>query len=44
VLERALTDAFTPAEHSAFCDLLDRATGILNRQTRQAETPEPVRP
>jgi DNA-binding MarR family transcriptional regulator len=37
VLERALTDAFTPAEHSAFIDLLDRATGILNRQTRHAE-------
>jgi DNA-binding MarR family transcriptional regulator len=37
VLERALTDAFTPAEHGAFIDLLDRATGILNRQTRHAE-------
>jgi DNA-binding MarR family transcriptional regulator len=34
VLERALTEAFTPAEHSAFIDLLDRATGILTRQTR----------
>jgi MarR family transcriptional regulator, organic hydroperoxide resistance regulator len=38
VLERALTEAFTPAEHTAFCDLLDRATGILTRQTRQAES------
>ncbi|MET7336991.1 MarR family transcriptional regulator [Nonomuraea sp. NPDC005650] len=37
VLERALTDAFTPAEHAAFCDLLDRATGILAQQTPQAE-------
>ncbi|MFI7129496.1 MarR family winged helix-turn-helix transcriptional regulator [Nonomuraea sp. NPDC050153] len=37
VLERALTDAFTPAEHAAFCELLDRATTILARQTPQAE-------
>jgi MarR family transcriptional regulator, organic hydroperoxide resistance regulator len=37
VLERALTDAFAPAEHSAFIELLDRATGILNRQTRHAQ-------
>jgi MarR family transcriptional regulator, organic hydroperoxide resistance regulator len=37
VLERALTEAFTPAEHGAFIDLLDRATGILTRQTRHAE-------
>jgi DNA-binding MarR family transcriptional regulator len=39
VLERALTGAFTPAEHSALCELLDRATTILTQQTRQAETP-----
>ncbi|MCX4984833.1 MarR family winged helix-turn-helix transcriptional regulator [Streptomyces sp. NBC_00572] len=33
VLERALTDAFTPAEHGALCDLLDRATAVLVDQT-----------
>jgi DNA-binding MarR family transcriptional regulator len=38
VLERALTDAFTPAEHAAFCELLERATAILTQQTRQPET------
>ncbi|MEV0237050.1 MarR family transcriptional regulator [Nonomuraea sp. NPDC050786] len=38
VLERALTDAFTADEHAAFCELLDRATGILTRQTPRAET------
>jgi DNA-binding MarR family transcriptional regulator len=37
VLERALTDAFTPAEHTAFCELLDRATAILVQQTPQHE-------
>jgi DNA-binding MarR family transcriptional regulator len=39
VLERALTGAFTPAEHTAFCELLDRATTILTQQTRQAGAP-----
>ncbi|MEV1168811.1 MarR family transcriptional regulator [Nonomuraea sp. NPDC049784] len=38
VLERALTDAFTPDEHAAFCDLLERATAILVQQTPQRET------
>ncbi|OHV60583.1 MarR family transcriptional regulator [Pseudofrankia sp. BMG5.36] len=33
VLERALTDRFTPAEHRQFCDLLDRATATLVEQT-----------
>ncbi|WP_203597694.1 hypothetical protein [Actinomadura bangladeshensis] len=37
VLERALTDAFTPAEHAAFCELLERATAILAEQTPRAE-------
>jgi DNA-binding MarR family transcriptional regulator len=36
VLERALTDAFTPAEHGSLCELLERATDVLARQTRQA--------
>ncbi|WP_378520952.1 MarR family winged helix-turn-helix transcriptional regulator [Nonomuraea helvata] len=38
VLERALTDAFTSDEHAAFCELLDRATSILTRQTPRTET------
>jgi DNA-binding MarR family transcriptional regulator len=29
VLERALSDAFTPAEHASLCDLLDRATSVF---------------
>lgn len=33
VLERALTEAFTPAEADVFCELLERATGILIQQT-----------
>jgi DNA-binding MarR family transcriptional regulator len=37
VLERALTEAFTPAEHAAFCELLERATAILTQQTPRAE-------
>jgi MarR family transcriptional regulator, organic hydroperoxide resistance regulator len=41
VLERALTDAFTPAEHTALCQLLERATAILAQQTRHAEA-QPV--
>jgi DNA-binding MarR family transcriptional regulator len=41
VLERALTDAFTPAEHTALCELLERATTTLARQTRHAEA-QPV--
>jgi DNA-binding MarR family transcriptional regulator len=36
VLERALADAFSPAEHSALCDLLERATTVLIGQTRHA--------
>jgi DNA-binding MarR family transcriptional regulator len=39
VLERALTDAFTPSEHSALCELLDRATTALIQQTRHAAGP-----
>ncbi|MGW6574446.1 MarR family winged helix-turn-helix transcriptional regulator [Streptomyces sp. NPDC054945] len=35
VLERALTEAFTPTEHAALCELLDRATAVLVTQTRQ---------
>jgi hypothetical protein len=38
VLERALTDAFTPAEHAAFCELLERATAVLAEQTPRTET------
>ncbi|ADI07059.1 Transcriptional regulators-like protein [Streptomyces bingchenggensis BCW-1] len=37
VLERALTDAFTPDEHATLCDLLERATTVLVQQTPQAE-------
>ncbi|MGY0058559.1 MarR family winged helix-turn-helix transcriptional regulator [Streptomyces sp. LZ34] len=37
VLERALTDAFTPDEHAALCGLLERATTVLVQQTPQAE-------
>lgn len=33
VLERALTDRFTPEEHRQFCALLDRATATLIEQT-----------
>lgn len=33
VLERALTDQFTPDEHRKFCEFLDRATEVLNSQT-----------
>lgn len=39
ILERALTDAFTPAEHAALCELLERATTVLIQQTRHAATP-----
>jgi DNA-binding MarR family transcriptional regulator len=39
ILERALTDAFTPAEHAALCELLERATIVLTRQTRHATAP-----
>ncbi|MFB7588832.1 MarR family winged helix-turn-helix transcriptional regulator [Streptomyces sp. NPDC056169] len=38
ILERALTDAFTPAEHTALCELLERATAVLAQQTRHAAT------
>jgi DNA-binding MarR family transcriptional regulator len=38
VLERALTDAFTPAEHAALCALLERATTVLVQQTRGASS------
>ncbi|WP_030733241.1 MarR family winged helix-turn-helix transcriptional regulator [Streptomyces sp. NRRL S-237] len=38
VLERALTDAFTPTEHTALCELLDRATTVLTTQTRRTTT------
>jgi DNA-binding MarR family transcriptional regulator len=33
VLERALTDRFTPAERERFCEFLDRATATLVAQT-----------
>ncbi|CAM5273902.1 MarR family transcriptional regulator [Streptomyces tanashiensis] len=36
ILERALTEAFTPAEHAALCSLLERATEVLIQQTRGA--------
>ncbi|GAB7184237.1 DNA-binding transcriptional regulator MarR family [Kitasatospora sp. Ki12] len=36
ILERALTDAFTPSEHAALCELLERATTVLVQQTRPA--------
>lgn len=39
VLERALADAFTPSEHTALCELLERATTVLVQQTRQATGP-----
>ncbi|MFA7767909.1 MarR family winged helix-turn-helix transcriptional regulator [Streptomyces sp. NPDC048723] len=39
VLERALTDAFTPSEHAALCELLERATAVLIGQTRHATAP-----
>jgi DNA-binding MarR family transcriptional regulator len=38
VLERALTDAFSPAEHASICDLLERATTVLIDQTASART------
>lgn len=39
ILERALTDAFTPAEHASLCELLERATAVLVQQTRRAAAP-----
>ncbi|MFI6407695.1 MarR family winged helix-turn-helix transcriptional regulator [Streptomyces sp. NPDC050548] len=39
VLERALADAFTPSEHAALRELLERATTVLIQQTRQAAVP-----
>ncbi|WP_329439441.1 MarR family transcriptional regulator [Streptomyces sp. NBC_01426] len=41
VLERALTDAFTPDEHTTLCALLERATAVLGRQTPTTETRSP---
>ncbi|MER8048054.1 MarR family transcriptional regulator [Streptomyces sp. NPDC094032] len=41
LLERALTDAFTPPEHTALCQLLERATTVLIQQTRHT-TPPPT--
>ncbi|MEV6429096.1 MarR family transcriptional regulator [Nocardia sp. NPDC051463] len=38
VLERALTDRFTPDEHKLFCEFLDRATAALVEQTPAAHT------
>lgn len=35
VLERQLSDTFSPAEHAALCALLDRATATLVEQTRR---------
>ncbi|MEV1006069.1 MarR family transcriptional regulator [Streptomyces sp. NPDC049881] len=40
VLERALTDRFTPEEHREICRLLDRATAVLAEQT---PAPRPAR-
>ncbi|WP_155371688.1 MarR family winged helix-turn-helix transcriptional regulator [Catellatospora vulcania] len=37
VLERALTDRFTPEEHRQFCEFLDRATATLVEQTPSAQ-------
>ncbi|WP_236584716.1 MarR family winged helix-turn-helix transcriptional regulator [Streptomyces sp. MBT53] len=42
VLERALADAFTPSEHAALRELLERATTVLIQQTRQAGGPPPA--
>ncbi|WRZ92691.1 MarR family transcriptional regulator [Streptomyces sp. NBC_01007] len=42
ILERALTDAFTPSEHTALCELLERATTVLIQQTRHATAPPPA--
>jgi DNA-binding MarR family transcriptional regulator len=39
ILERALTDAFAPSEHTALCELLERATTVLIQQTRHATAP-----
>ncbi|MER7706775.1 hypothetical protein ABTX81_28245 [Kitasatospora sp. NPDC097605] len=39
VLERALTEAFTPSERAALCDLLERATTVLVQQTRRTTAP-----
>jgi hypothetical protein len=39
ILERALTDAFTPSEHASLCELLERATTVLIQQTRHATAP-----
>ncbi|MEU2035570.1 MarR family winged helix-turn-helix transcriptional regulator [Nocardia amamiensis] len=38
VLERALTDRFTPDEHKLFCEFLDRATATLVEQTPTSQT------
>ncbi len=38
VLERALTDRFTPDEHKQFCDFLDRAIATLIEQTPTGRT------
>ena len=38
VLERALTDRFTPDEHKQFCEFLDRATTTLIEQTPTGHT------
>lgn len=38
VLERALTDRFTPDERERFCEFLDRATATLVEQTPSART------
>ncbi|WP_063041020.1 MarR family winged helix-turn-helix transcriptional regulator [Nocardia pseudovaccinii] len=38
VLERALTDRFTPDEHKQFCEFLDRATATLIEQTPTTHT------
>ncbi|MCX4804291.1 MarR family winged helix-turn-helix transcriptional regulator [Streptomyces sp. NPDC058682] len=39
VLEEALTDAFTPSEHAMLCTLLERATSVLIKQTRNTTSP-----
>ena len=40
-LERAFADTFTPAEHAALSDLLERATTVLIAQTRHTG-PQPA--
>ncbi|MEV0148306.1 MULTISPECIES: hypothetical protein [unclassified Nonomuraea] len=38
VLERALAESFTPTERDTLCELLERATTVLIRQTPNPES------